>query len=221
MFFGRLLHTRSAMPVVPLSAVVLCLLYVVSSLALGGAASAGADNAADQGLADFFKTTYKSSGPVDFVVWRSIAVPVFTAADTLRVFAERFTGEPLWGATSSFLAAIFSLDRVPLEKFVFEYEFGWNELANSNAVFFTEPLQISTGMEWCCFRWSSAGRWLSDHLAFKALWMNYCFMLYAGGLIGTLLSNGYSLIFFLPLFCSLRMTREPIRPLARPSVAQT
>jgi hypothetical protein len=209
----------------PLAALVLCLLYVLSTLALGDAASTAADRVDEQGLADFYKTTYKASGLLDFVVWRSIAVPIFTAADTLRVFAERFVGEPLLGATSSLVAAIFSLDRVPLEKLVYEYQFGFNELANSNAVFFTEAFANFSWYGVVLFsmfvgqslRWF----WLSDDLAFKALWMNYCFTLYIAGLIGTLLSNGYSLMFFLALFCSLRTTKQPVRPLTHAPVGQT
>jgi hypothetical protein len=208
-----------------LAGLVFCLLYVVSILALGDAVSTGTGSMDEQGLADFFKTTYKSSGPVNFVVWRSIAVPVFTAADTLRVFAERFGGEPIWGATSSLIAAVFSLDRVTLEKSVYEYQFGLNELANSNAVFFAEA--------YANFHWygvvlfsmfvGQSLRWfrLSVDVAFKALWMNYCFTLYTAGLIGTLLSNGYSLIFFLALFCSLRTAKQPVRPLVGAQAGQT
>lgn len=200
---------------IPVAGLGFCLLYIVSTLALGEAASVGAGSVDDQGLADFFKTTYKTSGPLSFFVWRSIAVPVFTAADTLRVFAERFGGEPLWGATSTFLAAIFSLDRVTLEKFVYEYQFGLNELANSNAVFFTEAFAN--------FHWygvvlfsmfvGQSLRWFrkSDDIGFKALWMNYCFALFMAGLIGTILSNGYSLIFFLALFCTLRTEKQSVR----------
>jgi hypothetical protein len=204
---------------VPVAGLVLCLLYVVSMLALGDAASKGADIADSQDLADFFKTTYKASGPLDFLVWRSIAVPIFTAADTLRVFAERFGSEPLWGATSSFVAAIFSLDRVTLEKFVYEYQFGWNELANANAAFFTEAFAnfYWYGVVLFSMFVGQSLRWfrMSDDIAFKALWMNYCFTLYTAGLIGTVLSNGYSLIFFLALFCSLRTAKQPVRPVAR------
>ncbi|MEA2880830.1 MAG: hypothetical protein QOH32_49 [Bradyrhizobium sp.] len=200
-----------------LGGMVFSLLYLVSMVALGDKADSAGGISNGRDLADFFKTTYKSNGPVNFVFWRSIAVPVFTAADTLRVFAERFAGEPLWGATSSLIASVFSLERVALEKFVFEYEFGFNELANSNAVFFTEA--------YANFRWfgvvlfslfvGQSLRWfrLSGNIAFKALWMNYCFSLYTGGLIGTLLSNGYSLMFFLALFCSVRSAKERVRPL--------
>ena len=173
----------------------------------------------------FFQTTYKSSGPLDFVIWRSIAVPIFTAADTLRVFAERFGGEPLWGATSSFIAAIFSLDRVMLEKFVFANEFGWNELANSNAVYFTEAFAnfYWYGVVLISMLVGQSLRWFrkSDDIAFKALWMNYCFALFTAGSIGTMLSNGYALIFFLALFCSLRTTRQQVRPVAGALAGQT
>jgi hypothetical protein len=209
----------------PLAGLVFCLLYVVSMLALGDAASSGVDSIDDKGLVNFFKTTYKASGPFNFVVWRGVAVPIFTAADTLRVFAERLGGEPFWGATSSLIAAIFSLDRVELEKYVFEYQFGLNELANSNAVFFTEAFAnfYWYGVVLFSMFVGQSLRWfrMSSDIAFKALWTIYCFTLYTGGLIGTLLSNGYSLIFFLALFCSLRTAKQPVRPLVCAQAGQT
>jgi hypothetical protein len=193
------------------------LLYVVSVLALGDTAPASAEVVEGQGLADFFKTTYQPAGSVDFLIWRSIAIPIITAADALRVISERLHDEPLWGATSSFLSAVFSLEPVPLEKFVYEHQFGWNELANANSVYITEAFAN--------FRWTGVVlfsafvgqslRWFrkSGDVAFQALWMNYCFGLFNAGLIGMLLSNGFSLVFFLALFCSVRPTKRPVRPL--------
>lgn len=199
------------------AALVFCLLYVISVIAQ--ADSASAEDFGDQSIAEFFKKTYKSSGVVDFLMWRIVAVPVFTAADTLRVFAERLSGEPLWGATSSLLAAIFSLERVPLEQLVYADQFGFNELANANAVFFTEAFANFYWPGVICFSLfvGQSLRWFnkSNDAGIQAIWMNYCFTLFTGGLIGTMLSNGYALILLFSLFCSLqeRVPRSAARRL--------
>ena len=181
-------------------------LYVVSKLALANALSAetpvhGID------VADFFKARYQAAGLGEFLVWRAIAVPVFTAADTLRVFAEQLGSDQLFGATSSFICAIFGFDRVPLEKMVYAHEFGWNELANANAVFITDAFANLgwTGVVLFSMFVGQSLRWFrkSSDVAFQALWMNYCFGLYGGSLIGILLSNGYLLMFGIALFVKL------------------
>ncbi|UUZ47355.1 hypothetical protein LP420_28965 [Massilia sp. B-10] len=63
-------------------------------------------------------------------------MPIFTAVDTLTVHATQFGGAPLLGATSGLLAALTGQERINLERYVFEYQFGgWNDFANSNVVF--------------------------------------------------------------------------------------
>jgi hypothetical protein len=208
----RKITITKAVPLIGLGFVVL---YVVSKLALANAVSAenpvqGAD------VADFFKTTYRATGLSDFLVWRAIAVPVFTAADTLRVFAEQLGGESLFGATSSFISAIFGFDRVPLEKMVYAHEFGWNDLANANAVFITDAFVNLgwTGVVLFSMFVGQSLRWFrkSSDVAFQALWMNYCFGLYGGSLIGILLSNGYLLMFCIALF--VKLDDKPYRRVA-------
>lgn len=185
------------------------LLYFVTLLSFGGQSEF---ETAGTAAGAFFSAGYLPTGPIDHLVWRSIAVPMFTAADTLLVFAEQFNRQLMMGATSSFLAAIFGLERIPLEKLVFEEQWSWNDIANSNAVYITEAfvnfgwagvigfsLFVGQSMRW--FR-------RSRDEAFKALWMIYCFTLFTSGLIGTLLSVGYVLIFALALFCRTS-TRRP------------
>lgn len=195
---------------VPLIGLSFAVLYIVSKLALANAVSAenplqGAD------IADFFKTTYQATGLVDFLVWRAVAVPIFTAADTLRVFAEQLGSDRLFGATSSFISAIFGFDRVPLEKMVYAHEFGWNDLANANAVFITDAFANLgwTGVVLFSMFVGQSLRWFrkSTDVAFQALWMNYCFGLYSASLIGTLFSNGYLLMFFMALFVKQKSGR--------------
>lgn len=178
------------------------LLYVVSLLAFGGQSEFESTGLAAAG--DFFGAGYLPTGAFDHLIWRAMAVPMFTAADTLLVFAERFDSALLWGATSSLLAAVFGQERIPLEKLVFEQQWSWNDIASSNAVYITEA--------YVNFGWVGVGlfslfvgqslRWFrkSRDAAFKALWMIYCLAIFTSGLIGTLLSNGYVLMFAIALF---------------------
>lgn len=188
------------------------LLYVVTLLSMGGETSDGAAVSGGVFSPEFYSAKYLPSGPIDHLIWRVIAVPMFTAADTLAVLKEQFANQPLLGATSSFISSLFSIERVPLEKLVFEYEWGWNETANSNAVFFTEGyanfgwwgVWVYSFFVGQTFRWF---RKSEDH-AFRALWMIYFLGLFTGGLIGTLLSNGYILMFAACLFLRVRPSSE-------------
>lgn len=144
----------------------------------------------------FFSASYLPLGALDYLVWRSIAVPVFTAADTLLVFNQWFQSAPLFGATSGLLSFLFGLDRVNIERFVFEYQFGsWNEIANSNSVFVVDAyvnfwwigaiiFGLFVGQIFRCFR-------LSQDIGFKSLWPLFAFHLFTASLIGTMLSNGF------------------------------
>jgi hypothetical protein len=162
----------------------------------------------------FFSAGYLPTGPVDHLIWRAISVPMFTAADSLLVFAEQFDRRSLMGATSSFVAGLFSLERIPFEKLVFEEQWNWNEIGNSNAVYIAEAFvnfgwfgvvgfSIFVGQS---LRWFSKSR---DE-AFKALWMVYCFTLFSGGLIGTLLSTGYAIVFAFAIFFRVSIRETPL-----------
>ncbi|MBZ9782646.1 hypothetical protein K9857_13965 [Pseudomonas sp. REP124] len=184
-------------------------LYLVTLLAMGGTAdSTAVTQSGGVSAPEFYSSKYLPSGAIDHLVWRIVAVPMFTAADTLVVLKQQFDDLPLLGATSTFFSALFSLDRVYLEKLVFEYEWGWNDTANSNAVFFTEGFANFgwLGVWLYSFFVGQTFRWFrkSEDDAFKALWLIYFLGLFTGGLIGTLLSNGYLLMFFANFFLSVR-----------------
>jgi len=183
------------------------LLYILTVLASGGRAEFDtAWSSIDVG--EFFSAAYVPNGSGEFIIWRSIAVPLFTASDTLLVFNEQFGGRPLLGATSSFLAAIFSLVHVPMEKLVFAHQWSWNDIANANAVFMLDGY-VNYGwagvMLFSIFVGQSL-RWFykSKDEAFKSLWLIYCFALFSGPLTGLLLSNGYLVLFTLALFIRVR-----------------
>ncbi|WP_201189592.1 hypothetical protein [Pseudomonas fluorescens] len=185
------------------------ILYLVTILAAGASASPGPVMESGGILsADFYSSRYLPSGALDHLIWRIVAVPMFTASDTLLVLKQQFNDSPLLGATSSFFSMLFSLDRVNIEKLVFEYQWSWNETANSNAVFFIEGFANFSwvGVWFYSFFVGQTFRWFnkSDDYAFKSLWLIYFLCLFSGGLIGTLLSNGFLLMFFANFFLVVR-----------------
>ena len=161
--------------------------------------------------AGFFTAQYIPSSPLSYFVWRSVSVPIFTAADTLLVHKEQFGGDMLMGATSSFIAGLVGMEKINLERFVFEYQFGsWNTIANSNAVFITDAfvnfgwigvifLSVIVGQ---IFRWFR----LSKDVAFRAQWINFAFLLFSASFIGTLLSNWWAVMLAYALFIKINYT---------------
>lgn len=178
----------------------IALLLVTTTLSLRSEDNAGAARGGD-----YLSAMYAPSGPVEYFLWRSLAVPIFTASDTLVVHAQQFQSRPLLGATSTLLSSVFGMPRINLERYVFEHQFGgWNEIANSNAVFIVEGyvnfgwigvvlFGFFVGM---VFRWFR----LAQDPAFKSLWILFAFILFSAGLIGMLLSNGFAYMLFHALY---------------------
>lgn len=164
--------------------------------------------------ADFLTAKFAPTSPIQYFLWRAFAVPIFTATDTLLVHADYFDGRALLGATSSLIAGLFGMERINLERFVFEYQFGgWNDTANSNAVFLVDAY---VNFSWWgvivfglvvgqVFRWFR----LSKDSAFSSLWPLFALVLFSASLIGMLFSNGFLLMMFFAL------VMRPIRPLHR------
>jgi hypothetical protein len=161
----------------------------------------------DEVPGEYWTASYLANDPFDYLLWRIVSVPIFTATDTLRVVTEQFNGRWLWGATSSFFSSLFFLDRIPLEKIVYEFQWGWNETANANANYITEAY-VNFGWAGVVMFSLFVGqtlRWFrrSRDYAIKSLWPIYFFAIFTSGLIGTLLSNGYIIIFFISLFIKI------------------
>lgn len=153
---------------------------------------------------DYLTARHQPASAFDYVVWRALAVPIFTAVDTLVVHKEQFSAEPMLGATSSLLSLLFGIERINLERYVFEHQFGsWNETANSNAVFLTDAY-VNFG--WigvfifsiaCGFAFALMQK--THDVGLRCLWPIFAFGLFSSSLIGTLFSNGFILVFFLSL----------------------
>lgn len=172
--------------------------------------SLGENQAADLNF-DFdkyFSAQYIPGNALDYFAWRAAAVPIFTATDTLVVHADQFRGNYLLGATSGLISLISGVERINIERFVFEHQFGsWNEIANANAVFVVDAyvnfglvgvimFGVFVGIAFRLF-----GK--SDDVAFKALWGLFAVVLFTGSLLGALLSNGFAYMLFHGLFFRL------------------
>ena len=166
----------------------------------------GAGSADDASGAAFFSATSVPQGPLAHLVWRSVAIPLVTAADAIRVLNEEFSGRVLWGATSSFLALVFGRERIEFERLVFAAQWGQNETGtgSSNSVYITEAF-VNFGWLGVVFFSLFVG-WVlrmfakSRDEAFRALWMLFFLGIYTAGIVGLLLSNGFALLFALNLF---------------------
>ena len=189
----------------PKSAMVVALAVL---LFVSAAAGVGSDYVEDQG--DFFSTNYAPHGVVGHLIWRSIAIPMITAADAIRVFQDYFGGRAFYGATSGLISHAFGLQRIEFERILFEQQYGQNETGtgSANSVFITEAfinfgwlgvigISLLVGMT---LRWFASAR---DE-AFRSIWPLYCVGLYTSGFIGLLFSNGFILIFFVAHFIQIR-----------------
>lgn len=174
---------------------------------------AGSGSSEDSGGDPFFSVTYVPQGGIQHLIWRSVAIPLVTAADAIRVLQEQFAGQPLWGATSTFVAGLLGMERIEFERLVFAAQWGQNETGtgSSNSVYITEAFVN--------FGWIGVAAFsfvvglmvrlfaVSRDEAFRALWPLFAFGVYTSGLIGLLLSNGFALLFAIALFIRFRVRR--------------
>jgi hypothetical protein len=163
------------------------------------------------------------------VTWRILSVPIFTASDALAVLDRRFDGEYLHGATSSFVAALFGMERVNYDREVHAYQWGDTLIGRSNSVFVTDAFVNFgwVGVVVFSFFVGQAFRWfaLSDDEAFRSMWPLFAYNIIQASLIGSLLSSGFAILFALALFCRITPSRaearlESMRMADSPSAAQ-
>ncbi|WP_151029360.1 O-antigen polymerase [Aliarcobacter cibarius] len=84
----------------------------------------------------YFSSKYLPNGALDYFIWRLFSVPIYTAADTIYVFENWINNNHIMGGTSTLISKLFDIQKVELEKLVFEYQFGgYNKLANANTYF--------------------------------------------------------------------------------------
>lgn len=193
-------HKTKRTMIIALFAVPL-ILYIMTMLSMG---SNETYSVIENDVGAAFSADFQPTGALNTLLWRTFAVPVFTATDTLHVFYERLGGIHLNGATSNLIAWMTGEERVNLERITFDYQWGWNDTANANAVYFVDAF-VNFGWLGLCVISLIVGqslRWfrMSEDVAIKSLWPLYCLGLFNATFIGMLFSNAYLLVWFMLLF---------------------
>lgn len=157
---------------------------------------------------DFFSADFHPASTKEYLVWRTVAVPIFTAADAVKVFHSKFDSKPLFGATSTPIAAIFGMKRINYDAEVYAIEWGRTEIGRANSVYVTDGyvnfgwagvviFSLLAGLGFRIFA-------ISSDEALRSMWPLFAFKTIIGSLIGTLLSGGFALLFFIALFVTLK-----------------
>ncbi|MBD7960325.1 O-antigen polymerase [Comamonas avium] len=157
------------------------------------------------GGASYFSAQYLPISALDYFLWRSFAVPVFTAQDMLFVFLNQFHSVPLLGASSTFISGIFGMEKINIERYVFEYQFGsWNEIANANA-FFAVDLYVNflwPGVVVFSFLIGLLFRLLNKNkdpaIGIQGVLLGW--YLFSAPLLGLMIGNGYIVFVMIVLF---------------------
>jgi hypothetical protein len=164
-------------------------------------------------MSDYFSTRYIPTGVFDYLVYRSFAVPVFSVVDTLHVHETLFNGELLQGKTSSLIAGLLGVEKINIERYVAEYQYGgWNDFANSNVAFFVDGY-VNFGWIGVLIFGIIVGQIYkyfsnSDDIAFRSLSLLFTYQLLASPLIQMLLSNGWIILFFAMAYTRLSKRRS-------------
>lgn len=87
---------------------------------------------------DFFSANFQPASIKEYLIWRAAAVPIFTAADAVKVFHTKFDSNPLFGATSTPIAAIFGMKHVNFDAEVYASEWGPTDVGRANSVYITD-----------------------------------------------------------------------------------
>jgi hypothetical protein len=167
--------------------------------------------------ADFMSANYSTSGTLDSLLWRALAIPIITSVDSIRVFYQDYGGRFFHGATSTLFAGLFGLPHVQFEREVFAGQWGQNTTAtgSANAVFLIEAFTnwgylgvvFISGIIGMIFKFICDSR---DY-CLQGTWMLLFFTLYNAGFIGTMVSNGYLALFFIIIFVRVKIPKPTIR----------
>ena len=154
------------------------------------------ENACQSDYMKFLSNDYTPCNPLSFFIWRTFAVPIFTAQDSIEVFSSFFNSEYLYGATSSITSFLTLQDKVYFERLVFEFQWGQNltGTGSSNAVYFIDAY-INFGYFGVLIISAFIGLLLkfikiSNDLALQSLWPLIGFSLYVGSILGVMFSGG-------------------------------
>lgn len=159
----------------------------------------------------------------EFFIYRLIEVPAQTAVDSIAYWRETWNGNFLYGATNLVFSSLFQLDRIQLERLVFEYQFGAFETGtgSANAVFFIDAYlnfgyvgTVITGML-VGMVLKHVGR--SADPAFRCMAPLILFSVFFGSFYSTLFGNGLLLFIMLKPLLGTGRPGAVLAPAASPA----
>ncbi len=156
---------------------------------------------------EVFSLLYTPTNVTEKLLWRAGVVPIITALDGVRVFINDLNGNYLMGASSSILALFTGVERVNFERLLFQSQFGGTDTGNANQFYGIEAY-INFGYVGVFLFAAIVGYIVryairSGDKVLVAMMPLFFYYLYSAGLIGTLFSNGFLLLFFMTRFLSL------------------
>jgi hypothetical protein len=158
----------------------------------------------DEGV---FSLLFTPTNVTEKLLWRAGVVPIITALDGVRVFINELNGQYLMGASSSILALFTGVERINFERLLFQNQFGGTDTGNANQFFGIEAY-INFGYAGV-FIFAAIVGWIvryairSGDKVLVAMMPLFFYYLYSAGLIGTIFSNGFLLLFLMTRFLSL------------------
>jgi hypothetical protein len=134
-----------------------------------------------------------------FLVNRIVWIPYITAYDWIKYFHEEMNGEHALGKTSSFISTVLGEKKVPVEQYVFDYQFGLGptQTAGANANFMVDAFVnfgwigvflIPVFMGWAVSLIESL-----NNPAASAGFYFYLLQLLGGGFLGSFLGGGLAI----------------------------
>lgn len=156
---------------------------------------------------EVFSLLFTPTNVTQKLLWRAGVVPIITALDGVRVFFNDLNGNYLMGASSSILAFFTGVERVNFERLLFQSQFGGTDTGNANQFYGIEAF-INFGYVGV-FVFAALVGWIvryairSGDKVLVAMMPLFFYYLYSAGLIGTLFSNGFLLLFIMTRFLSL------------------
>lgn len=141
-----------------------------------------------------------------FMLNRIFWIPYITAIDWLSYFNEILNRNYVWGASSSIISGIFGMERINLERLVFEYEWGQNEsgTGSANTVYFID-IFLNFGIVGVILAnviLASIVKYFEivNNVSAKATFYVYAYFLVTSSILAVMFSSGLILFMLMILF---------------------
>lgn len=153
-----------------------------------------------------YKYNVLTGGQAAFAFNRLLWIPYVTAYDWLKYFDQRLNNEFLGGKSSLVVSHILGLEKFPIEREVFKYQFGDGgpETGSANALFFVDAfvnfgwigvIAYASLLSFIVFL-----VYVANNPAMMACLYFYLVQAVSGGLLGILFGNGLLLLICLSFF---------------------